>query len=106
MLEPNIKLLRMRIDVARCWRTEGRRSMAEKRNIDENVEKENIPPKKKRLSLSLKNRKDSGRFGNTSKDTLQPMATFTMPKNSARSSKWATKNLQDWLVDYNLRNES
>ena len=42
--------------------------MAEKRNIDENIEKENIPPKKKRLSLSLKNRKDSGRFGNTSKD--------------------------------------
>ena len=27
-----------------------------------------------------------------------------MPKNSARSSKWATNNLRDWLVDYNLRN--
>ena len=35
---------------------------------------------------------------------LKAMATVTLPKNSARSSKWAIKNLRDWLVDYNYRN--
>ena len=35
---------------------------------------------------------------------LKAMATVTLPKNSARSSKWATKNWMDWLVDCNYRN--
>ena len=73
--------------------------MAEKHHID----KENVEPKKKRLSLSL-NKKNTSRFGSTSKETLKAMATVTLPKNSAHSSKWATKNLRDWLVDYNYRN--
>ena len=60
MFEPNIKLLHMRIDVACCWRTGGRRSMAEKQEGKYSTQEK----------TSLKNRKDSGRFGNTSKDTL------------------------------------
>ena len=32
------------------------------------------------------------------------MATVTLPQNSARSSKWATKNLRDWVVDYKYQN--
>ena len=38
------------------------------------------------------------------RDTIKAMATATLPKTSARSSKWATKNLRDWSVDYNYRN--
>ena len=67
----------------------------------ENAEKEDIPPKKRHLSLSLN--KDRC-FGNVSEDNLQSMATFTMPNNSARASKWATTNFRAWFADYNLRN--
>ena len=59
----------------------------------------------KRVSLSLMTGKNHGHFGNTSEETLQLMATFTMAVNSARSSKWATTNLQDWFEEYNSRNE-
>ena len=67
----------------------------------ENAEKENIPPKKRHLSLSLN--KDR-RFGNALEENLQSMATFTMPKNSAHSSKWPTTNLHGWFADYNQQN--
>ena len=67
----------------------------------ENAEKENLPPKKRCLLSSLN--KDHC-FGNLSEENLQSMATFTMPKNSARSSKWATTNLCGWFAHYNQRN--
>ena len=55
------------------------------------------------MSLSL-NKRNTSRFGSTSKETLKAMATVTLPKTSARSSKWATKTLRDWLEDYNYWN--
>ena len=32
------------------------------------------------------------------------MATFTIPKNSACSNKWAIDNFRAWVDDYNSRN--
>ena len=63
-----------------------------------------LPSKRRKLSLSLK--KKSGRFGNTSEDILESLGTYNMPKKSADSSKWATKNLREctWLEDYNSGN--
>ena len=48
------------------------------------IVKENVNPKKKRLSLSMK-KKTSGRFGRSSADELEAKATKTMAKNSALS---------------------
>ena len=66
-------------------------------NIDPNV------PKKKRLSLSLKNKKGS-RFGTISDEQLKSMTSYVMPKNSATSSRWALKNLSDWRQEHNNQN--
>ena len=70
------------------------------------MEKENVPPeqKKPRLSLSLKKRED--RFESVSETELEEMAQFKMAKNSAQASKWAMKNLGDWVEDHNRRNPS
>ena len=68
--------------------------MAEKRTIEDEEDKENTEPKKKRLSLTL-NKK---RFANVPRDKLDKMAEYVMPKNSAASSKWALKNLTDWTI--------
>ena len=78
--------------------------MSCRENNKMDMEKENIPPEKRRVSLSLKKKNNSARFGKTSEETLKSFATLTMPKNSARSSKWATTNLKEWYVDYNSRN--
>ena len=69
------------------------------------IEKENVDPKKKRLSLSLK-KKTSSRFGRSSADELEAKATKTMAKNSALSSKWALTNFNQWFEDYNERNQN
>ena len=66
-------------------------------NIDPNV------PKKKRLSLSLKNKKGS-RFGTISDEQLKSMTSYVTPKNSAMSSRWALKNLNDWMQEHNNQN--
>ena len=58
------------------------------------------PPKKKSLSLALSNKRQ---FGNVSKDKLDKITAYVMPKNAAASSKWALKNLKDWHSDYNRR---
>lgn len=50
------------------------------------MDKENLPRKKK-LSLSLKNK--SKRFKPTSEDELKEMAKPKIPKNTEQSSKWA-----------------
>ena len=70
------------------------------------IEKENADPdpKKKRLSLSLKKKSTADRFGRSSLDELEAKATKTMAKNSALSSKWALKNLNEWYKVYNERN--
>ena len=78
--------------------------MAEKRELSEGIE--NIDPnavKKRRLSLSLK-KKQGSRFGTTSKEQLESMSSYTMPKNSAVSSTWAIKNLSDWWEEHNDKN--
>ena len=89
--------------------------MAERGDGKENVP---VPPKRKKLSpskskelltskrrkLSLSLKKKSGHFGNTLEDILESLGTYNMPKKSADSSKWATKNLREWLEDYNSRN--
>ncbi len=71
------------------------------------MEKENSEPntKKRRLSLSRKKKKmnDVDRFADIPNETLESMATYNMPKNSALNSKWAMNNLNDWFVDYNTR---
>lgn len=71
---------------------------------DENVEP-NMPQKKK-LSLSLKNNKKQkgSRFATVSDFQLEAMSSYKMPKNSATSSRWALKNLNDWRLEHNDRN--
>ena len=70
------------------------------------MEKENAPPeqKKRRLSLSLKKREDH--FGSVSETELEEKAQFKTPKNSAQASKWAMKNLGDWVKDHNRKNSN
>ena len=60
--------------------------------------------KKKRLSLSLKNNKKEDRFASITRDELEQMSKYKMPKNSELNSKWAMKNLADWVESYNTRN--
>ena len=72
------------------------------------MEKENVKPvqasepsaKKRRLSLSL-SKKKKNRFADIPDDTLESMASYHMPKNSAQNSKWALNNLKEWFADYN-----
>ena len=73
-------------------------TMAEcrKHTINNNNKENTELPKKKRLSMALPNKRQ---FGNVSKDKLDKMTTYVMPKNSAASSKWALKNLKDWHGD-------
>ena len=73
-------------------------------NVNLQVDKQNAPPetKKQRLSLTLKKRQD--RFGSISECELEEMAQFKMRKNSEQSSKWAMKNLGDWMEVHNKRN--
>ena len=63
--------------------------------------KENVDPKKRRLSLSLKKR---SRFVATTEDNLLAMTKPQLPNNTVSSSKWAMSNLQEWFKDYNSRN--
>uniref|UniRef100_A0A1X7T9L7 Uncharacterized protein n=1 Tax=Amphimedon queenslandica TaxID=400682 RepID=A0A1X7T9L7_AMPQE len=75
--------------------------MAEAGSMEENQEKENVPPsKKRRVSLSL-NKK---RFQPSSSEEIDEMAKRKVPKNTEKTSKWAMKNLEDWFKDYNERN--
>ena len=65
-------------------------------------DKENVPPAKKRkLSLSLTNRR---RFIQTSREELSTLEKAQVPKNTEVSSRWALKNLHDWYTDYQERN--
>ena len=65
-------------------------------------DKENVPPAKKRkLSLSLTNRR---RFIQTSREELSTLEKAQVPKNTEVSSRWALKNLHDWYTDYQQRN--
>ena len=64
--------------------------------------KENIPPKKQRISLSLK----KNRFKETPEEELISMSKPQIPKNTSISTRWAMKNLTDWLNDYNKCNPS
>ena len=70
------------------------------------MNKKNIEPqpKRKRLSLSLKNNKKEDRFASITRDELEQMSKYKMPKNSELNSKWAMKNLADWVESYNMRN--
>ena len=36
--------------------------------------------------------------------TLADMMDYNMSANSAKSSKWAMKNLEEWFDDYNKKN--
>ena len=70
------------------------------------MNKENIEPqpKRKRLSLSLKNNKKEDSFASITRDELEQMSKYKMPKNSELNSKWAMKNLADWVESYKARN--
>ena len=61
-------------------------------------ESEPPPSKKKRLSLSLKNR-----FKSTDKDQLQEMSKLKIPPNTSVSTRWAMKNFSDWFENYNSK---
>ena len=64
--------------------------MAEKENV-------HVPPSKKRkLSLSLKNR-----FKAATNDELEDVSKVKMTKNTIQSRRWAMKNFQDWFSGYN-----
>ena len=54
--------------------------------------------KKKRLSLSLKNR-----FKSTDKDQLQEMSKLKIPPNTSISTSWAMKNFSDWFENYHWK---
>ena len=62
----------------------------------------NQRPKRRRLSLSLKNKVD--RFADVTQETLEDMSLYKMPKNSSQNCKWAMKNFVEWLESYNSRN--
>uniref|UniRef100_A0A1X7TCK4 ZMYM2-like/QRICH1 C-terminal domain-containing protein n=1 Tax=Amphimedon queenslandica TaxID=400682 RepID=A0A1X7TCK4_AMPQE len=95
----------------KTWLTQARRRSYCRENglngeisrMAENVNPNAAPTPKKRLSLSLKKRRTSERFGETSEEELHSMSLYTMPKNSATSSQWALKNLSDWREEYNRR---
>ena len=70
------------------------REMAERSNLD----KENVDPKKRRLLLLLMKKKKVDYFGMTSKEQLKATVLYTMPKNTATSSKWALKNFSEWFT--------
>ncbi|XP_011407617.1 PREDICTED: uncharacterized protein LOC105314895, partial [Amphimedon queenslandica] len=75
--------------------------MAEAGSMEENQEKENVPPsKKRRVSLSLKKKK----FQPSLSEKIDEIAKHKVPKNTKKMSKWAMKNLEDWFKDYNKRN--
>lgn len=57
---------------------------------------------KRWLSLSLKEAEEC--FWSILNSKLEEIAHFKMPKNSAQSSKWAMRNLPDWVEDHNRRN--
>ena len=63
----------------------------------EMADKENVPPSKKRkLSLSLKNRfKHDSELNKLSKAKMS---------NTTLSTCWAMKNFIDWFHEYNVRN--
>lgn len=64
------------------------------------AEKEYVPPSKKRkLSLSLRNRFKAGTH-----DELEDLSKVKMTKNTIQSTRWAMKNFQDWFIGYNDRN--
>ena len=66
----------------------------------EMADKENVPlSKKRKLSLSLKNR-----FKNVSDSELKELSKAKMPKNATLSSRWAMKKFIDWFCEYNIRN--
>ena len=71
------------------------------------MDKENVQPqsKKRRLSLSLKKKEvaSTSRFADVTEETLDSLASYSMPKNSAVNCKWAMCNLTDWHKDYNER---
>ena len=64
--------------------------------------KENLPPKKQRISLSLK----KNRSKEMPEEELISMSKPQIPKNTSISTRWAMKILTDWLNDYNKRNPS
>ena len=69
-------------------------------------DKENTDPhstKKRKLSLSLKNR---DRFKAITEEKLDTMSKPQVPKNTEKSSRWAMTNLREWYDDYNDRNSS
>ena len=69
-------------------------------------DKENTDPhptKKRKLSLSLKNRI---RFKAITNEKLDTMSKPQVPKNTEKSSGWAMTNLREWYDDYNDRNSS
>ena len=62
-------------------------------------DKENNPPNKKRkLSLSLKNR-----FKSSTEEERAELEKPRVPKNTEVNTKWAMKNFTDWVFDYNTR---
>ena len=64
------------------------------------ADKENVPlSKKRKLSLSLKNR-----FKNVSDSELNELSKVKMPKNTTLSTRWAMKNFIDWFCEYNVKN--
>ena len=67
---------------------------------EEMAEKENVPPSKKRkLSLSLKNR-----FKKAMNSELEELSKVKMTKNTSQNTRWSMKNLVDWFSEYNTRN--
>lgn len=74
--------------------------MSEKENT-EPIENQQ-PSKKRKLSLSLKNRES--RFKPVSENKLIDMSKPVVPKNTEKTDRWALANLNEWYVDYNDRN--
>ena len=64
------------------------------------MDKENVEPqsKKRRLSLSLKKKEvaSASQFADVTEETLDSLASYSMPKNSAVNCKWAMRNLTEW----------
>ena len=53
----------------------------------------------KEAAAFLVTKKQPDHFGSVSENELEKMAQFKMPNNSAQASKWAMKNLGDWVED-------
>ena len=77
-------------------------------SLDESNDPENNPQaqpsKKRRISLSLKKKREAPRFTLSTDEEIEAAAKGVVPANTSKANYWAKRNFQEWIPVLNESN--